>query len=159
MLWSSTPYSGGVCKSSPSLSPKPGAQSQGIVAEFLSAKACPADWRVRNFAAKMDTVGEIINNANLAFSPPILTSGASHFQSQVPASMATRESRKTLGTRGAEAVYISRMGIEQGEGKDIPLQDSQLCLLLLEICPEQLTWVHSNLSPAPHCPLPHSGLS
>lgn len=31
----------------------------------------------------------------------------------------------------------------------IPMQDSQLWLLLSEICPEQLSWVHSHLSPAP----------
>lgn len=137
------------------------AQNQGIVAKVLSAIACPADWRVRNFAATMDTVGEIINNANLAFSL-FLTSGASHFESQIPASMATRESRKTLGTRGAEAVLhvlLQHRDPARGGETCIPLQDSQLCLLLLEICPEQLTWVHSNLSPAPHCPLLHSGLS
>lgn len=136
------------------------AQNQGVVAKLLSAKACPAAWRVRNFAAKMDTVGEIINNANLAFSPPTLTSGASQFEFQTPASMATRESRKTLGTRAAEAVlHLQHWDRARGGEMCIPLQDSQLCLLLLEICPEQLTWVHSNLSPAPHCPLLHSGLS
>lgn len=47
------------------------AQNQGIVAELLSAKACPTDWRVRNFAVKMETVGAIINNANLAFLHPL----------------------------------------------------------------------------------------
>ena len=55
-----------------------------------SAKACPVDRGVRNSAAKMDSVGEIINNVKFAFSPPALTSGASHYESQISASMATK---------------------------------------------------------------------
>lgn len=41
----------------------------------------------------------------------------------------------------------------------IPVQDSQLWPLLSEIRPEQLSWVHSHLSPAPLSALFYSRLS
>lgn len=55
-----------------------------------SAKTCPADRGVRNSPTKMDSVGEIVNTIKVAFSPPALTSGASCYESQISASMATK---------------------------------------------------------------------
>lgn len=68
----------------------PGLGGKQLLGLSESAKACPADRGVRNSAAKMDSVGEIINNIKVAFSPPAFTSRASHYESQISASMATK---------------------------------------------------------------------
>lgn len=69
----------------------------------VSAKASPADRGPRNSAAKMDSVWEIINNGKVAFSPPVLTSGASHYESQISASMATKWEQKDTGNNGSRS--------------------------------------------------------
>lgn len=73
---------------------------------FSICQSMSGGQEMRSFAVKMDTVEEIINNVNSSFSLPSLTSGASHFESQIPASMATSESKKTLGTTGTEAICL-----------------------------------------------------
>lgn len=135
------------------------AQNQGIVAELLSAKACPTDWRVRNFAVKMETVGAIINNANLAFLHPL--SQVEHLILSPRYQPLWQQGRAERHWEQGEQKPLHLQHGNWARGRDtcIPLQDSQLCLLLLEICPKWLTWVYSNLSPAPHCSLLHSGLS
>lgn len=51
--------------------------------------------------------------------------------------------------RGVGVTCPSPQGLSKGRGRSILVQDSQLWLLLSEICPEQLSRVRIHSSPAP----------
>lgn len=159
ILWSSTSFSGGVCKSSSSPLPNQQCTESGHCGWTSFCQSMSNRLESEKLAVKMETVGAIINNANLAFLHPL--SQVEHLILSPRYQPLWQQGRAERHWEQGEQKPLHLQHGNWARGRDtcIPLQDSQLCLLLLEICPKWLTWVYSNLSPAPHCSLLHSGLS
>jgi len=79
---------------------EPGSGVKQLLGLSESTKAWPAGRGVRNSAAQMGSVGEIMNSVKAAFSPPALTSRPSRYESQITASMATKWEQQDPGNNG-----------------------------------------------------------